>query len=1743
GFAVVHKDKPNQIVENTQIWDTLPGAAHQADAILRRGDTLDLFEQDLADSARVANRTMAVVRPNGTVETFNEALGREGISLSELFELEGGGDRAVAAAAARLKEIGYTVETDVEGKAALEKEKQRMLAAQATVDAHSTDPEHVGKTPAEVVHDVNETRRETDEEVAARVIAKREKKKEIKRKARAAARRQSGKARKKPEPKTAREVVARWGGLRWDADVAHLDDGKRRAGMHGAWLLKQGSKAKGLSWEEASQKLLDAGFDPDEGSIGAMAGQDPGTEEARGISKDRLMQLLAGNEVPADLAAQQANEAQAAEQQRIQDEAQAQAIAAGFESVDEAMAHARDNAPPDPVGLGGTSSDLMQGDVEPGIRIAQAGAAAEKALNIMRAAGLLEPEQGTDSWSFARNVHIAAADPDGNRLDLIESGAFATQVEAEAAADQLSEAARQVIAYQQIASMALAEQDGPEMRERLSLYWQAREHEAAQLSYPLALTAQLRKAGMMAPSESVIPPSIGRELQSWYEARSPQAGESLGPREIRAFYSFSPWDAVSAVGIADPYTRGNEFFLSRLFRSNALTQRLGKMQWTPLQKLLGLGNAAQRAAGRFASGVSLSVDAADRNRKFISLFARVEGERNTVNFRMQQILQDLHAPFGRSGADLETQRVLMDMIDSGTLKRMKSEADVRKAYGERYGYLFDVARRMTEVTDELGRTLVRQGWLKPEQFNRWQGRYVMHAYLKEDQRTIYELAAKGDYAGVLAGRNLSRSKDGTHDRAIRIISPQVFERAAMQETKAAQFFGILNGLVDDGITLPQAEVRKFANGYEKGQYETAALDGPAGQVLTDPIHNRSAKRRQTMLYQVLADLRADMQSPPNKPQKEGPHRPWTPEMQRLFDTYLGVKNEDGSWDSEPVAVTAGVAQRLEVVIEDTFGAQNPDSRVQMASQTFDRVMSRWRSNVTILNPTHWVLARVSDVFTNWESGVVGVGDFVSSMLLGRGRYYDAMTRINGMHEWTEMGMPTEKPAGWSDRRWSDLEHARASSELLFGSTFTQTMLQSGRLGDVFTSLSDPDALKDQLEQEIKLQTSGDMGLRDGLTLAAARYVKGMMPGKMAWEQRWMERWGARDAPRKVEALMDWINEYQTFEFMSKYAGILNLQEKNPGMSLEDAAFQAAHGTADYRDTSVNLQQWTTNFNIFDGQTGRDQLLNAGRAMFAQPFLMYNSSYIPQAMRNHVARPLQVAASGALMLGIQQLVTSGMDDDDREEWQRSRAGSQDAPGRPWLTPEEGKRIADMTLGFKMPWPGGGELLSQEQRRAFWPVVVEALQLGPGELRSPSRGAHSRFSDLSRMMGSTQYTVGTAAGVRDLDHMSTRDIARAALNKLEGTVFSVARGFMGGGADFIKANGSSSNERARVTAKTLLNFASTMSGALNPTPRAFFSRQHQHAFEGLVLGQQSLPDWFGGQIPGHLSSPRDALGEVAFSSVMPSRGNRPYRGIADESSIVQNMLGQMFPGFEASDPDTQTKGAATRLVTEQVSDVVVGEYFQYRRLENPPEEIAAALRRAGQPDDLWSRIGLRLNVNFDIVPGSNPPVLKPKDELVSDLGRRIAREADPEIRRMAIIGAQRFLAGAAWNGSAREVIMEQAAMRNVTPDELELMYRNSLKDDGGRALIKTFHRMHIREGNEESSAATFRVFSYLPEPKRDDGAWSHWKELYDYYRAGDLAVPNRPPSGIKGALPRQLFGRDIKPARSSRRGINQLQKDLR
>lgn len=1339
------------------------------------------------------------------------------------------------------------------------------------------------------------------------------------------------------------------------------------------------------------------------------------------------------------------------------------------------------------------------------------------------------------------------------------------------------QAARDAQLYSRYAARELAGRQSDEQRLDVELYFNALDELADTGALSPELSEDLKGHGML-DETGKLHPGVPRRLAEWFQAAVSESVQGMGESEIIYLYALSPAEVILGPlrllrdqVFVDPYeyelTNGQwhpvETGLSRAFSASRALNRAERFleRWPALSTSLHkLRRFVHDNVGRNWSGSYLSPEQrALMYQAHQEVFSPRQAEYSEAIALGTDILNGLRWNLGLAPSDLR--EAFLKMIESGAFKRMKGPEDVEALYGPDSGFLFPLMQRMVELTNSLGADLVQLGFISLEQFNAHKGQYVMSSKIRVDDETAEERLARGDYSVIFPARDLAQG--GRADDELAIVNWEPFSiipRAVGQEGAIRRFLGALHDLADKGLAVPQASL-SGRTPWERLDWEVAALDSQPGDKdllrTRDPISGDRIRGRQVRMRRILTALESQSQTREEweAGTSPGPGRhPFTAGKERLFDTWLGPKDENGK-RSGGAAIPRGIASELDWMLTDlTEGYSGERKGFARMARAVDGLTRWWRKNMTIMRPAHWLLSVANDLQTNHLLGRVGLGDFARFVFTNSGAYKQAMDHLldwqesNQYVKWTSLEhrrtldraraardgsdrrtlfesipMPTElASAGWTQTRWANVLQANELTRLLSGGSFVNAVLDSGVVANVMGSMGRRDEVTAALLEDVRRREGLDGDQAELFVQAVTELGRRMAPGQSEIDRQLVTALSSDRADERVKALESWIALYQTKEMWVAYAAALNLLSRNPGMTLADAAAAGKAGTADYRNANSNLRRLSTTFNVFNSQlyqrTERHPVLpRVAWWMIGRPFLSYDSVMLRpklKAMFTHPWRAAGIAALGHLMVELVWRVGAQGPEEEDELWE-ALAGTlgQEGVPMPAHLREDAERLLKYVPTAYLPNGLGGGLESDAAGEANYQMLVRWLRMQPYVIPAPSRGGQTRISDVSEL----------APGAGDVMRIGQRvraafspDVSLAKhgewlLRNLYGFWPSFGIAIASSASKAIFPSGGKSGIDAGVTeVKRILE--RTMP-AIHPV-LAPLSRPGIHTVENLFLGGQDIASHLRGIDPVWKDAPEDLIADTVANWTWKSQGILPYAELDSDDGVARQVLSEVLPaGIQRASSEWTI---AAKRVSEQVSEIVTSSYARWKQMGMSDWE---GEERPASFDQLVGR-DLALASDLDqqaLAHGLYKLAAEPR----SALGRMIARQ-DPALQEPMLVFGIGFLSGTAFNARGRVVMLEAARHRSMAPELFEALYRSAMRDPAGRGILKEMHRRLVDLGQRENLEQHFKLFSQMEPPDRESQYEAHqdWLELRRLFEgmAGDFSqwpfTPPEPPSSFLG-----------------------------
>lgn len=1291
-------------------------------------------------------------------------------------------------------------------------------------------------------------------------------------------------------------------------------------------------------------------------------------------------------------------------------------------------------------------------------------------------------------------------------------------------------AARAHLAFTQLAALQLAAGDA-KTDAVLRNYFRAKEDLANDGVISPAVRAELKRANMLGEDGVGLAPAVEGQLAQWMvDARQHALNE-----EGETFYSADPFMAFGGPRLMDEH--GVRLFPDGGRRGTRLAKLLAKSPgW-----VRKINRGVTKSIGRPALAAGLPSIVRRQNYQAINAVIKpAHAEAAQTIALATQLAGNMVFPNG-TPLPASIDKRLTRLIQMNGMKRITTPKQLGQALGDQsYAYLFGPVKRIMEQADAVGADLADLGFLTDEQVQNRRGSYLMRERIRKDDRNMRDRMAGKGRMDLFASRDLPVNAEAENLVALDVLSSSYLHTKGMaQEARIRMMLRLLDGYVERGVAIPYAEfTRKNSRGeplYDKQTrewYEMAASKyeptdrawnpekGKIGKAV-DPINGRSLAGRQTLLHDTLLHIRDQMGNPPEEGEDRVGGHPYIEKMKQRVDDWIGTDEKPGYVLNQIAAAEIEMTLRdmLETAppVSGPIDALNQGVFGEYLAARMDDLTRYWRRTVTIGSPKHWVLARSSDVLTNWAMDSVGIADFVTSIIFGKGVYADSMRHMLWWQRWHEIGRPDGdvgpngarlmpeqlRAEGWTEDQWAAVLDVDWHAGYLVGGTFVTTLIESQALGTILGSATRSDDITAKLREEMRQRGMEPGKPGNNLTASFAdaitEYGRRVSMGMDAFARKIQQAFDQGDTEHRLKAIADWTAQYQMYELLAKYAASQGLRKKNPMLSREAAAIYGAQGTADYSNTSPHLRRWTTSMNWMRGKDW-DKLEKAPgakrfiRMMTQSPFLLYQSNMQPALLRAATRRPHKVA----LAMGLQQALRNALraaqiaggvalygaiaDDDDEDlRRQQAQAGSYREPGRQFITPQEAEQLATMLTNA----PGVGDWINNVPmlKRNAKEMFLGMLAFDTGTVRAPRRTrGELRTTDAARLNPLLETVQSGARAVRDEPVKGTWGTARDLIRTIEGLVPTMGGAAVSGIIELsVPSDG---KRRVEVLAKLGLDLAGSMASSFDPT-LAPLSREGQLAIQMSALEGQTIDDFVAGYENDYPLSPEDRLAALVFGSMLSTSAVMRKNRYRPEASLVRQVLGQVGINVDTDDDVSREWQRAADMVLRQWLDTAQSTYAMWT-------DWGAQQGVESQVDLLDKMFADNLLVFEDLDPKAySAGIYRLREgEPKSSLAKMIARQPDADQARML-----RFAAGLArgpgWKGGGKEILKEMARMRQVEPEVFGGLYEATLRDPYGRGLLDYYDKLLLKEGRRDNLAELGPLWLKVPRP----GAGDKRRETYE------------------------------------------------
>lgn len=1347
----------------------------------------------------------------------------------------------------------------------------------------------------------------------------------------------------------------------------------------------------------------------------------------------------------------------------------------------------------------------------------QVNAHAGTVFNILHDAGLID---ANDPERLVRLSEMVDALNRGDRAvikAMAESGAYKDNAQLAAAHAQATASAKAARVNFQKALFDLTAHD-TELRSAVQAYMEALQSEADNGTIGDATRAKLREAGIVGSDGSIdrsTPLYLAQLLERLIDQRAlrapgPRAGANgftvnplVGFTALveKAFGVFTKIDAPAEDYAWVKATRMRHV-LDRLLPTQraAMNARVNAGEPFLPKELTKLAQLYNRFVGGVWSNAILPSRVLAMNRSAWNTVLR-PGQSATANqvWQLDRIFQT-HLVWDGKRVSEDNLRIIYDAIDSGAFRSIPSADELAKRFGEERRFLFDFMVDITRAANAVLDQGVELGRFDPRQADAMRSRWIPHEEIRQGKDLSARAMRSGDLGPIIDRHSLSRSARAKGQATILHHDPYyLFQRGLRQEIRTNSLLQMLKELRDGGHAVPhesteRAEARAPTwHAYQRAAFESAALGdlGSTGVPLVDPVTGGKAAGRQVRFAMVLRQMLDGMQPKADfdagLPRESG-KRGFSQDLHDLIGFYLGpdMGRPDPEGRVRPGAfVTRQLAGELDWMIDEHLPREE---RQPFFAAAWGTALQGWKRNVTVMSPAHWITNQASSIFTNWGDGRVPVGDYVTSILYGKGRFADAMRDASAWQDFIQAGKPTAQPANMTADAWERARRFERTANQLHGGLFVNTVVKGGGIKVLLGTGVEPDAITEALRAEMAANPTLGSGQRTQLEASLTDFARRMSVGHGSYEKIMLKMLDSRSAADRIAGMQGLHAHYAVWELVHKHAAALAQMERFPLMSPERAAVRGATGTVDYGDTNTFLR---TNYNdptfrrsaVWNQTESWHRTKNAMRYVTSNPFSLYMLGGVPRWTRGFVAHP---ARSGAILTAAAGLwaamwaAAQALSDEKPEDMLLAMSRSRGFEGMPAMSQQE---AAMFTRGMGSN-PSGPALMAenvpQDARSA---ILAHALMYAPGTAPAPG----GMVSDVSKLVPQADLIGTTVQGLRNFSEKSLGDHVRDMADVALGWNADVALGTATGLFDFMAAPDGQRSDQAMRFALTALRRATPQTGDL-----WFLSRG----------GQDAIGSMLGGSLEDHMRampqpSPEAAqrVQQAAWRFLYNARKLRPYTNWKDERDFPQALLGVL--GVESGDKLGQARPeqvTAARTLAQWTARSVASTYSNFRHGKYTEPATLDSLVA-------WQH-GLALDLKHDT------PLLELVDEPKTPIGQFIKGQvqSDAAVGNAMLEIAHRYFYGPAYLRGIAPVL-QVARTRTFDPSLVEEMYRSSAADPSGSGLLKMALSLARRDPSMRAQA--WAIYRNLMPPDPGTGARAAYDELRRLTQESESGILHAPP----------------------------------
>lgn len=1254
----------------------------------------------------------------------------------------------------------------------------------------------------------------------------------------------------------------------------------------------------------------------------------------------------------------------------------------------------------------------------------------------------------------------------------------------------------------------------------------------------------------------------GRPLTAWLDRLQQEAGETL--RNAIAAESLGESSFSSLV---PPVAFSGRKFTN--VEENAWGQRLTSNYWLDkpeVQQLLGtpwaykLFRGMTEAIGNpIVSLLNLGPISRPQSTRTRSIMehqmlrmAMARGDAEKLRIVAATVGPMLSAPWGGRRPPQAELDFFSNGMESGFFSRAKGPADLEAARPGS-GYMWPIYERTRDLFEIIARDQLALGRMTEAQIAKHGGgKYLGHYFVREQMEGEAAELRAGRIPIKWQGRSMLR-EDGmpSHSEPVLPIRDPVYavNRGTWEQTQSIRVFKALREVADDPMaSLTLAQVKELGL-FDQADYVRAAVRPPpplTGETVYDAVRRAASTHEHPTETYLLGARIAAMLDQMSAPGKTEPGKiPYSEEGARYLKKLLG-EGQDGH-----IYIPRPLGQELEIAVSDAFVIPGEGFGAGLTA-AIDLGTSFTKRGLTTLRPSNWSLNIGGNVFRNHANGGVPMQDWMAGMV-GRPSFTrDGMDGMRSYLRWISELAPSEKPAGWSEKEWNDLDAAQRFLRLSGPSTSAFVTLGPELATSIGRAFERPDVTRDAWMRQIDeaAEAGGwSEASKQKVALQAQAMTARMMHGLEGFDAKILEWTGSSDPVGSAKALNALSSLWHMTDlFMFKYPAYLKARHEWPLIPMDRVVHYALSRTSNAMDTHPRMRRYLSMrapwhdklWKAAQGSDARAYGKIAMASLLRGRFWTDAATMVPMAVRNAGAHPFRTLSTAALAASVPALLLAMQSEEERRRFQEEAATAKSSViNWPTSTTEDeaalkefGSYLGNHFGGAEVtipPWAAKGAV--DFWRRFQWkdPTAFQApdqagetrigslMDLPPiGQAIRQGQGLYGIVKGAVGAGESPERAAQFTDGVERLFGLQAQAAAQAVLGIASGDT-KLADVFSGGSAGRQAIAG--------------LMFQTLGTAGFGYPTLGMFSREGKFIGETVFLDGQSWNQYLRGirRDPGAGEAGENLAG-AALKTLWPTRSLQQRPPLKTPVDGWTAILAEMYPGYQASTEDGRVKMQAHKWVTEQMSVLIPDllELYQDRYPEPDSAEI---------PFDEYVAGAIRETLDYTIQPAGElgPWIVEPGHKPETVLLQALA--GLPERDRSATIGHLReWVTRERFQEDGMAFLLEAGQRLEMPKAVFREAFRNALLDPSGTNLVRWWWSQ-AKDADEETLGYLSPLIYDIQIPAEGTEAFKDYLRLMQRYQDFGLQWPPVPDAVSTEMLVKKGVQRAVQGGEAFRRVLHE------